>query len=102
MPPGVTVAKNRSYGGLLSTIDGKRKFRLLACACCRHVWRLLSVERGQRWVVWAERLADGIVPGIGLGDGESQLQGGVAGSHAIRCVQALARIAAESSLAALA
>src|SRR5262245_34253066 len=40
---------------------GKRKFRLLACACCRHVWRLLSVERGQRWVVWAERLADGIV-----------------------------------------
>src|SRR5262245_40266426 len=40
---------------------GKRKFRLLACACCRHVWRLLSEARGQRWVVWSERLADGIV-----------------------------------------
>jgi hypothetical protein len=38
----------------------ERKLRLLACGCCRRVWRLLRSERSRRAVALAERYADGL------------------------------------------
>jgi hypothetical protein len=47
---------------MLDTLRGKvseRKWRLLCCACCRRVWRLLRDRRHRAAVAAAERLADG-------------------------------------------
>jgi hypothetical protein len=46
---------------LLERGTSERKLRLFACACCRHIWQLLSEE--QRAVVESvERLADRVIP----------------------------------------
>jgi hypothetical protein len=37
-----------------------RKLRLFACACCRHLWSLLTKHRGRPTVLLAEQYADGL------------------------------------------
>src|SRR5262245_9632185 len=49
------------------TRTGKRKLRVLGCACCRRIERLLD-ERGRGWLEWAEDLADGLRPPPGKGE----------------------------------
>ncbi len=38
-----------------------RKFRLLACACCRHIWHLMTFSSSRESVELAEQYADGLV-----------------------------------------
>jgi hypothetical protein len=45
-------------------VEGKvsnRRLRLVACACCRRIWHLLSDGRNRQLVETAEKLADGLV-----------------------------------------
>jgi hypothetical protein len=42
------------------TKGGRRKLRLLACACCRRLWHLAEYDKGRRGVEVAERYADGL------------------------------------------
>ncbi len=46
--------------GLVRTKAGKRRFRLFACACCRHIWSVYD-ETSRRLVEAGERIADGLL-----------------------------------------
>jgi hypothetical protein len=46
--------------GLTRTKAGKRRFRLFACACCRHIWSVYD-ESSRRLVEAGERIADGLL-----------------------------------------
>ncbi len=41
--------------------SSKRKARLYYCACCRHIWELMTDERSRNGVLIAEAFADGNV-----------------------------------------
>jgi hypothetical protein len=43
------------------TKPGRRKLRLLACACCRRIWDKLTEERDRQMVLVSEQFADGLV-----------------------------------------
>src|SRR5262245_3989903 len=45
-------------------IEGKaseRRLRLIACACCRRIWHLLTEDRSKQCIEAAEKLADGLI-----------------------------------------
>jgi hypothetical protein len=46
---------------LVSDLATDRKLRLLACACCRHIWPLLKDEEARHAVGMAELYADGLI-----------------------------------------
>jgi hypothetical protein len=46
------------YHKAARTKGGRRKLRLLACACCRRLWHLAKYDKGRRGVEVAERYAD--------------------------------------------
>ena len=48
------------YHKAARTKGGRRKLRLLACACCRRLWHLAKYDKGRRGVEVAERYADGL------------------------------------------
>src|SRR5262249_7751345 len=41
------------------TAAGRRRYRLVVCACCRQVWRLFADDSTRQVVEVAERFADG-------------------------------------------
>jgi hypothetical protein len=46
--------------------SGRRKLRLFACACCRHVWHKLTEDRDRQIVLLSEDFADGKVSPVDL------------------------------------
>jgi hypothetical protein len=48
------------YHKAARTKGGRRKLRLLACACCRRLWHLAGGDKGRQGVEVAERYADGL------------------------------------------
>jgi hypothetical protein len=49
----------RSGANLTRSKAGRRKMRLFACGCCRHVWDLLPDERTKKSLAACEQYADG-------------------------------------------
>jgi uncharacterized membrane protein len=47
------------HSGTARRKQGRRKLRLLACACCRRVWHKLTEDRDRRMVLLSEDFADG-------------------------------------------
>jgi hypothetical protein len=73
----------------------ERKKRLLACACCRSIWRLLHDERSRTAVQRAEAFADGMVALADLEKGRMDADDAV--DESSDRAEEAARIAAQES-----
>jgi hypothetical protein len=66
MPKGMAESKwlgATSPHGMLNSLRtaSPRKLRLFACACCRHLWKMIPDKRSRRAIEAAELWADGLL-----------------------------------------
>jgi hypothetical protein len=89
-------------GNVAKTQGGKRRLRLLLCACCRRLLPSIGDDRADRVIGLAERFADGAASKADLAAGKgtlAALRAAVRGGqpHAVRAVPVLSALLRPSS-----